>query len=185
MSEPISQENLDWVFAYGSLMWNPEFSVKRRLRGRLHGDHRALCIYSWHHRGTETAPGLVLGLDRGGACRGHLLGFREDQRAEVIRNLDLRELTSAVYERRRVPVQTTGGPLMAWAYVVVRNHEQYAGKLSDGELLALIRQGNGGRGRCTDYVLSTADHLHEEGIYDPILDRLAKHLRPQEKTSNR
>ena len=69
-----------WVFGYGSLMWRPGFPFEAQAPGLLNGAHRALCVYSVLHRGTREQPGLVLGLDRGGACRG--VAFRVAQGAE-------------------------------------------------------------------------------------------------------
>src|SRR5947207_11187194 len=59
-----------WIFAYGSLMWNPEMPFAERRSALLRGYHRSFCLYSRDYRGTPERPGLVVGLDRGGGCRG-------------------------------------------------------------------------------------------------------------------
>ena len=85
-----------WVFGYGSLMWRPGFDFVEQVPARLIGEHRALCVYSFDHRGTPEKPGLVLGLDRGGACRGIAFRVAAQHRAATIDYLREREQTTGV-----------------------------------------------------------------------------------------
>src|ERR1700750_1382885 len=86
-----------WVFGYGSLMWRPGFEFIEQVPARLIGEHRALCVYSFVHRGTPEKPGLVLGLDRGGACRGIAFRVAEENRSSTVEYLRAREQTTNVY----------------------------------------------------------------------------------------
>jgi cation transport protein ChaC len=91
-----------WVFAYGSLMWNPGFTFMEVAPARLVGWHRRFCIASRHHRGTHGRPGLVLGLDRGGVTDG--LAYRvAAEHAVTVRNyLRAREQVSGIYREAHV-----------------------------------------------------------------------------------
>jgi cation transport protein ChaC len=84
-----------WVFGYGSLMWRPGFDFIEQVPARLIGEHRALCVYSFDHRGTPEKPGLVLGLDRGGACRGVAFRVAAAQRNHTVDYLRSREQTGS------------------------------------------------------------------------------------------
>ena len=168
-----------WVFGYGSLMWRPGFDYVERLDARLIGAHRALCVYSFVHRGTPERPGLVLGLDRGGACRGIAFRVAAAQRHATIAYLREREQTTHVYREvmRSVwldDVERTR--VSALAYVVDRGHVQYAGRLSLSEQLHFVRQGHGRSGLNRDYVLSTVKAIEAEGFRDAQLHQLAAML---------
>ncbi len=167
-----------WVFGYGSLMWRPGFDHQDAVPARLVGAHRSLCIYSHVHRGTPDRPGLVLGLDRGGACRG--LAFRIHKRdwEDTIAYLREREQATAVYLERVRPVILADGAttVQALTYVVDRGHPQYAGRLSLSDQIGLVRQGHGQSGPNIDYVVNTVAHLHEAGVHDPHLTDLAAAL---------
>lgn len=166
-----------WVFGYGSLMWRPGFSFVERRHAHLYGYHRSLCIFSHVHRGTPENPGLVLGLDRGGRCHG--VAFRVEGREveATVRYLREREQATAVYLERRLPVRLDDGrAVTAMAYVADRKHEQYAGRLSFDDVLALVRRGEGVSGRNPDYVRSTHEHLLGMGLSDPLLRRITEVL---------
>lgn len=165
-----------WVFAYGSLMWRPDFTYEEARPARLHGYHRSLCVYSIVYRGTAERPGLVLGLDRGGSCRGWAFRVAQAQEPEVLSYLDARELVTDVYQRKRLPVTIGQKRVPAWCYVARQDHVQYAGKLEEHRLLDLVRNGAGRSGHNLDYVVSTVRHLEEMGVEDGPLHALAKRL---------
>jgi cation transport protein ChaC len=168
-----------WVFAYGSLMWKPGFDYLEAVPARLSGAHRALCVYSYVHRGTRERPGLVLGLDRGGSCRGLAYRVAAANRDAVIAYLRERELVTSVYHEawRKVRLDGAARPFVeALTFIVDRTHEQYAGLLSHEALLARVRDGRGQSGANVDYVVNTASHIRALGFSDPVLDRLAAEL---------
>ena len=165
------------MFAYGSLLWQPEFQPVEQRLAVLQGYHRALCLYSWVHRGTRERPGLVLGLDVGGTCRGIAQAYDLHDEPRVLAALDDRELPDDSYRRIAVELATDTGAVRAWAYVVNHGSPQYAGALPEAELLRLVRQGVGARGRNVDYVLSTVARLESLGIDDRPLQRLASIFR--------
>src|SRR3984957_1733561 len=122
-----------WVFGYGSLMWRPGFDALERVPARLIGLHRALCVYSFVHRGTPERPGLVFGLDRGGMCRGIAYRVAAAAREEAIADLRGREQVSSVYleTMRRIELEDASTrPVRALCYTAYRGHVQYAGRLT-------------------------------------------------------
>jgi cation transport protein ChaC len=168
-----------WVFGYGSLMWRPGFDFVEQVPARLIGEHRALCVYSFVHRGTPEKPGLVLGLDRGGACRGIAFRVAEENRAATVANLRAREQVTSVYREvmRSVWLENDARQrVSALTYVVDRGHVQYAGRLSLHEQLSHVRQSHGQSGANRDYVTSTVKAIEAQGFRDTQLHRLAMML---------
>lgn len=166
-----------WVFAYGSLMWNPEIAFDEARPAVLYGYHRSFCLYSRDYRGTPERPGLVLGLDRGGSCRGVAYRLPADPPGAALDRLWAREMTGEVYEMRPVRPRTVAGPVAAWAFVVRRASPDYAGRLPLDEAARLLAGAAGGRGTGRDYLLNTLRHLEALGIRDGLLHRMAARVR--------
>jgi glutathione-specific gamma-glutamylcyclotransferase len=164
-----------WVFGYGSLMWNPGFVTPETQSARLHGWHRAFCIYSEHYRGTPQKPGLILGLLPGGACRGLAHRLPLKQYDAVRRYLWTREIDhDGVYEEDVRPIHLADGrTVAALVYLADRAHRQFAGKLPTSKALRLVRQGQGATGSNLDYVINTVRHLAALGLRDHALEELA------------
>ncbi len=162
-----------WVFGYGSLMWRPGFDFIGVQPARLTGAHRAMCIYSHVHRGTPRRPGLVLGLDRGGSCRGLAFHVAPSQTRQVIRYLREREQINNVYRECTRPVHLQDGrKVKALVYMARRDHRQYAGALSGPARARLIAQGRGKSGTSMDYLTETLKHLRQMGVKSPQLEQL-------------
>ncbi|BAE53254.1 gamma-glutamylcyclotransferase [Paramagnetospirillum magneticum] len=162
-----------WVFAYGSLMWNPEFRHEEARTARLSGYHRALCILSHQWRGTPERPGLVMGLDRGGSCRGRAFRVAAPEVPEVMAQIYRREMPTGVYAPRFVPVTLDDGRRVeAWAFIARRDHPQYLAHATPEQRAALVRQGHGHAGPCRDYLANTIAQLEMLGLGGKALRQL-------------
>ena len=166
-----------FVFAYGSLMWRPDFPFLEIEPATLYGYHRAFCITSTHYRGTPERPGLVLGLDRGGKCIGRLYRIAAKDAPDVAEYLHQRELITGCYEPKRVTLHLEERRRqLGIAYVADRSHYQYAGKLPDEEVTRIIRHAVGANGSNREYLRNTVQHLEDMGIADGRLHRILKLL---------
>ena len=104
-----------WLFAYGSLMWNPLIEVAERRLGTAFGYHRRLCIWTDLGRGSPSRPGLMLALDRGGACRGLLLRVAPERLESELDLIWQREMLTSIYRVRWLRVRSETGPVYAIA----------------------------------------------------------------------
>ncbi len=163
-----------WVFAYGSLMWRPELPLLARMKARLAGFHRRFCIRSVHYRGTPKAPGLVLGLDRGGSCEGQVLALPADAISSAVDALWARELITPVYRPILRPVATALGPVAALTFTVRHDSPDYCPHEEPEAVADILLSAEGGRGTNLDYFASTLAHLRSAAVHDPGLEALAR-----------
>jgi cation transport protein ChaC len=161
-----------WLFGYGSLIWNPAFHFTERLTGAVHGYHRRFCLWTHLGRGCPERPGLVLGLERGGSCRGAAFHIAPEAIEEELQIVWRREMLSGAYVPRWVPVRTALGAIRAITFVINRAHERYARFLPDDRIAEVIATAEGWLGPCADYLINTVDHLAALGIHDRPLERL-------------
>jgi cation transport protein ChaC len=160
-----------WLFAYGSLIWNPDLDFAERRLATLRGWHRRFCIWQRRWRGTAERPGLMLALDRGGSCRGIVYRIAAPVREKIARVWE-RETIGSAYRPRRLPVDTENGPVTALTFVINRDGPRYAGRLKDEEIAGYIANAYGHIGPSAAYLLDTVAHLEALGIHDRHLWRM-------------
>ncbi|HEX4985548.1 MAG TPA: gamma-glutamylcyclotransferase [Burkholderiales bacterium] len=163
-----------WVFGYGSLIWNPLMEYAERRPARIHGHHRGFYLWSRINRGSPEVPGLVLGLDAGGSCRGIVYRLHDDRLDEELGLLWRREMLMGTYRPCWVSADTGAATVRAIAFVVDRRKPNYAGRLDDSRIVSTALKACGHYGTCADYLVQTARSLETAGIADPRLSRLAR-----------
>ena len=176
LEHPIERLRTDWVFGYGSLIWDPGFDHAERHRTTIHGYHRAFCIRSVRYRGTHEAPGVVLGLDRGGCCQGVVFRLLPEQAEGIIEQIYRREMANHAYDPRLVRARLGDGRTIgALAFVARRDTPAYL-RPDETEVLRRLRECSGARGPNRDYAVNTVKALADWGISDSRLARLVRQL---------
>ncbi|MEM8730608.1 MAG: gamma-glutamylcyclotransferase [Pseudomonadota bacterium] len=169
-----------WVFTYGSLIWKPAFEYEERRPCLLHGWHRSFCINMNGWRATPEEPGLMLALDRGGACNG--VAFRMPSDDALERMVRLVDREGGFYEMipwvRWVNLRAGGQPIRALVFYCTpparQSPEDKIGviRLSLEEQAYRIARAVGHGGSCAEYLFNTVTHLEELGIRDTYMWRL-------------
>jgi cation transport protein ChaC len=169
---PVGDDEDVWLFAYGSLIWNPAFHFAEKTAGTIHTWHRRFCLSTPLGRGSPEHPGLVLGLDRGGSCRG--VAFRIAA-ADVRRELMVvwqREMIAESYVPRWVQVREGEQSFWGITFTINPDAVNYQPKIQLKETAARIAVARGDLGTCADYLFQTAEGLKAAGITDVWLNRL-------------
>lgn len=161
-----------WIFAYGSLIWKPACAFVEVRTGLLRGWHRAFCLgWNTRFRGNRDRPGLMLALDRGGACRGVLYRLPPDDIAGNLKKLFEREMgwKPSPFPPRWVEVASAEGRVRALTFCIDRNSGRYVSGLTDAEIAEVLAHAVGSRGSMAEYLFATVAHLQQMGIHDTHL----------------
>jgi len=158
-----------WLFAYGSLIWNPVFHYCDRRLGKLYGWHRQFCLWTPLGRGTPENPGLVLGLERGGCCRGVLYRIAAAHIRSELLLVWRREMVVGSYIPRWVKVMDGTTRINALTFTINPLHPNYAGKLAMAIAAQHIATAGGKLGSCADYLMQTVAGLSSVGLQDQYL----------------
>lgn len=169
---PIGESAPVWVFAYGALMWKPDFAFAEQRHATLQGWHRRFCLWQWRFRGTRDNPSLMLGLDRGGACRGLVYRVEPPDVHVKLEPMLRRELRGDGYRARWFKVMTEAGPVNALGLVINHASPRYAGRLSDEAVASHIATACGHLGPSAEYLRETAARCVALGIEDRMLSRM-------------
>lgn len=171
----VTEGSAIWIFAYGSLIWKPACDFVEMRVGLVRGWHRAFCLgWNTRFRGSEEAPGLMLALAPGGACRGVLYRLPPDAVEANLRKLLEREMgfKPSPFPPRWVNVETEEGVLRAITFCIDRHSPRYITGLSDAQVADVLAKATGSRGSMAEYLYSTVRHLEDLGIHDHHLWQL-------------
>lgn len=175
-----------WVFAYGSLLWRPEFVPAELQVAHVYGWHRALTIHAVAGRGSAESPGLWFGLEPGGSVWGVAMQVCHDQVCHVLRSLWRREMPDDAYAprwvtchlpRNRHPAGSVPTLVHALAFVSNPASALYAGKMDPGATALRMHAAAGPAGHARCYALRTQAALKQHGLRDHRLDTVAATIR--------
>jgi cation transport protein ChaC len=171
--EPWEKGTPFWIFAYGSLMWNPQFNFDAKHVAMIRGYHRAFKVWSRLNRGTPEAPGLVLTLERGGSCRGLVYRIAADRVQEEMGRIWKREMTYGSYCPKWIRCQVGDESISALAFTVNRKCSGYAGEISMDVMVHALSHARGRFGPAHEYLFNTIETLRQHGIRDARVEQLA------------
>lgn len=168
-----------WVFGYASLIWRPEFEAVEHRPAQVRGWHRAFRMRSRVNRGTPERPGLVYALVSGGTCRGMVYRIARARASAELDRLWLREMPTGVYDPRWLRCETAAGPVAALAFTLSRKSPNFTGPIADAEMLHILQHARGRYGSTLDYLVHTAETLHQHRMCDRESARLLALARSQ------
>jgi len=166
-----------WVFASGSLIWNPAYQFVEQRVGVAAGWHRSFTLgWDYRFRGSRDTPGLMMAIDRGGQCRGVVHRLAPDTVRNQLDTLIRREMSMVptAFPARWIKVRTTDGPVWALTFAMNRKSSRYVGGLSPEATADVLARACGFRGSMAEYLRATVEQLENLGIHDSYLWKLER-----------
>ena len=166
-----------WLFAYGSLIWNPELDTIHEQRVAVaRGWHRSFCLRLTRWRGTRELPALMLALDRGGSCTGVAYRPPDENKVGQLEKLLRREIDAnpPTNVGRWITVRIDGVTVTALAFVAERTGPAYDGARTHQEVASILARADGHWGSAAAYLHRTVAKLDEHGIHDRNLWTIQK-----------
>ncbi|WP_321927712.1 gamma-glutamylcyclotransferase [Paraburkholderia guartelaensis] len=166
-----------WIFAYGSLMWNPMIEFKRREVATLDGWHRSFCLAMSAGRASPDRPGRMLGLRPGGSTQGVVFQLPPDGLHDELRRIWIREMVLGFYRPIWARVRLADGSLVpAVVFVAEEKRAHFRGDASAEAVAPLIEGASGELGSNADYVFRLQVALLVCGLSDPYIDAIASRI---------
>jgi cation transport protein ChaC len=161
-----------WVFAYGSLIWNPIIDVAEMRPARLNGHSRRFCVWAPIGRGSPECMGLWLALDEGGVCDGMALRIEREKWESETLMLWRREMISAVYRPAWLTLEMEDGPRPSCVFLANPDHGRYAHEIERDAKVKAIAHAEGSLGTCREYLDNLAEGLARAEMSDPYIEGL-------------
>jgi cation transport protein ChaC len=181
--EPWEPGSPFWIFAYGSLMWNPKFTWDARHVATIRGYHRSFRLWSRINRGTPENPGLVLTLECGGSCRGLVYRIAPDLVQEQMQLIWKREMMYGSYRPKWLNCVVGDESIKALCFTVNRACSGYTGEIPVEVMVEAMASAAGRFGPAHDYLFKTTETLREHGIRDARVEHLTQLVKARIKAA--
>lgn len=163
-----------WVFAYGSLIWNPALHYVERQDGFLKKWSRAFCMKLTAGRGTQQNPGRMLGVVPGTGVHGALFRLAENDLTGELLLLWKREMCTASYLPAWEEAELADGrKVTALVFTMAQDHPSYESEYAPSAVAEPIAYANGPLGTNAEYLLKLDQALNAERVRDVYVRQVA------------
>ncbi len=177
LRETLTTKPRDDVWLFGLRI--ADLESDGRLRRAAGGEGARLaslpfCLATPAGRGSVDNPGLVLGLDAGGDCTGIAFRIAGDVAETELATLWKREMLAASYIPRWLDLHDEQENRFGCglAFTIDPGGQNYAGNLTQEQIVARLATACGALGSSADYLFETCKGLREYAISDLELEAL-------------